>query len=103
MALPMELTIKEGVYYFGKIFAIPEDELKKRFRNLSKLLDLPDNSRYEINLIKSMNFMNYFRFIGHCSGGEQRRISFTIALINNPKLLILDEPTVGLDPILREV
>jgi len=36
------------------------------------------------------------------SGGQKRRVSFAIALVHAPKLLILDEPTVGVDPTLRE-
>ena len=38
----------------------------------------------------------------HCSGGQQRRTSFAIALLQQPPLMILDEPTVGVDPLLRQ-
>ncbi|XP_063926637.1 ABC transporter G family member 20-like [Zophobas morio] len=86
IALVGEFTVKDAIYYFGRIFNMPEKKIDERFNELSNLLDLPPADR----------------FIRNCSGGQQRRVSFAASMVQMPELLILDEPTVGVDPILRE-
>ena len=85
IALISKFTISEMLHFFGIIFGLNEERIDERLRFLSKLLELPPDDK----------------IIGECSGGQQRRVSFAIALIHEPEILILDEPTVGIDPILR--
>ncbi|XP_028178989.1 ABC transporter G family member 23 isoform X3 [Ostrinia furnacalis] len=86
IALYGEFTIKETMMYFGWIFGMETREIVERLRFLLDFLDLPSENRMVKNL----------------SGGQQRRVSFAVALMHDPELLILDEPTVGVDPLLRQ-
>lgn len=80
-----EFTIRELIYFFASIYGLSSRKTSDRFSFLMSLLELPDAD----TLVKT------------CSGGEKRRISLAVCLIHQPQVLILDEPSVGLDPLLR--
>ena len=81
-----EFTLRETLIYFGWIAGMTTSEVDDRIDFLLKFLQLPNASRFVKNL----------------SGGQQRRVSLAAALLHDPELLILDEPTVGVDPVLRQ-
>ncbi|KAF5440139.1 ABC transporter ATP-binding protein [Pediococcus sp. EKM202D] len=85
-ALYMTLTGFENLKFYAKMKGIKSSELQLQIGHVAEVVDLKDalNKRVE----------------GY-SGGMMRRLSLGIALLGNPKLLILDEPTVGIDPALR--
>jgi len=79
--LPKKLTVKQNLIVFGKLYSVPD--IKKRIEYLSEKLRLED-------------LLN--RITGELSSGQKNRVSLAKALINNPKVLLLDEPTASLDP-----
>lgn len=86
-ALYEDLTARQNLEFFGQLYGLGEEELKIRVEevievvNLSKDLDKP---------------------ISTFSGGMKRRLSLAMTILHQPKVLILDEPTVGIDPLLRQ-
>ena len=87
-ALYEELTVKENLGIFSNLNNVSnKSEIQKRSEDLLNLIDLSDKAK---ELVKNL------------SGGMKQRLSMAIAMINNPKILLLDEPTVGIDPVLRE-
>ncbi|XP_014290763.2 ABC transporter G family member 23 [Halyomorpha halys] len=83
-ALVEEITVKETLNYYGWIYNKRGDELEERKKILFSFLDIQAEHKKIVDL----------------SGGQKRRVSLCLALLHNPELLILDEPTVGIDPIL---
>ena len=85
-ALYEDLSAWDNLLFFGSICGTRGQELKDRAEELLDFVDLGGDRKKAVR-----NF----------SGGMKRRLSLAIALVNRPKLLILDEPTVGIDPVLR--
>ncbi|WP_056935014.1 ATP-binding cassette domain-containing protein [Thermococcus barophilus] len=85
-SLDRELTAYENMYIHGKIYGLSGDKLKKRIMEMLKFVELDEFKDRQVKFF---------------SGGMQRRLEIARALIHEPEVLFLDEPTIGLDPQTR--
>ena len=86
-ALYTELTAQENLAFFAALYGLKGAKCKQRIQAVMELVDLSDHLKKQVS--------NY-------SGGMKRRLSLAISLLHEPSILILDEPTVGIDPVLRK-
>ena len=82
-----KLTVKENLLHFGQLYGLPRDLL---INNIKTLLQFT-------NLYEHRN-----KLAEHLSGGMQKRLDISCSLAHKPKILVLDEPTADLDPMLQE-
>jgi ABC-2 type transport system ATP-binding protein len=82
------LTCKENLMFMGKTYRVPACDLRERIDSLLSLLSLSDQAD---------------RMASKLSGGMKRRLNIALALVHNPEIVFLDEPSAGLDPQTRQL
>lgn len=86
-ALYSDLSGYDNLMFFGGMYHMNKQEIRKRAKEVLELVELEKEAKKKV--------INY-------SGGMKKRLSLAVALLHSPRVLILDEPTVGIDPILRK-
>ncbi len=82
LAFYSELTVRENLFFFGGLYGVPDHTLKLRIDEVLELCDLIDCADQLAQVL---------------SGGKKRKLNLALGLIHQPSILILDEPTVGID------
>jgi lipooligosaccharide transport system ATP-binding protein len=84
--LDLELTVRDNLYLYGRYFGLPKKQLRERVEELLEFARLTERADERVDPL---------------SGGMRRRLTIARALVSSPSLVILDEPTTGLDPQAR--
>src|SRR6266581_8422387 len=82
-----ELTVDENLTFYARVYMVPRGERAGRIQQMIRLAGLTGRER---------------QLAGHLSGGFRQRLALVCALVHRPRLVFLDEPTAGVDPMSRQ-
>jgi ABC-2 type transport system ATP-binding protein len=86
ISLYEDLTVMEHLYFFGELYGLSRSDIRPQAEELLDVFGLVEKKNERVH---------------NLSGGMKRRTSLCVALVHQPKLILADEPTVGVDPVLR--